>query len=218
VGLLLGAVLGGWAELTAQSGKPLVAAFLVLSAWVLFTGALHLDGFCDFCDGLFGGRTPEDRLRIMKDPHVGTFGVVGAIVSLLGKWVLLVTLSERRGDLLPWIVAASVCVARCLVLVMAGAGRYARPEGTGRMLIAARPVEAAAFGLVGGAASLALLSWAGILTALAPFLASLLVVLALTRMALQRVGGLTGDCLGAAIEAAELAFLLAAVLLPAEIT
>jgi adenosylcobinamide-GDP ribazoletransferase len=217
VGLLLGAVLGGWAELTAYTGKPLTAAFLILAAWVLFTGALHLDGFCDFCDGVFGGQTREDRLRIMKDPHLGTFGAVGAILLLLGKWVLLVTLSERA-EMLPWIVAAAVCVARCLVLVMAGASRYARLEGTGRPFIAARPAEAVFFSLVGVAASLALLSWAGILMALAPFLGSLVVVLALTLMALRRLGGITGDCLGAGIEAAELVFLLTAALLPTETT
>ena len=218
IGLLLGGVLGGWAELTARSGKPLVAAFLILSAWVVLTGALHLDGFCDACDGLFGGQTAEDRLRIMKDPHLGTFGAAGAILLLLGKWAVLVTLSERPGDLLPWIVAAAVCVARCLVLVIAGAGCYARLEGTGQALIAARPAEAVSFALVGGAAALALLSGTGILMALAPFLASLVVVLALTRMALRRLGGITGDCLGAAIEAAELAFLLTAALLPSETT
>src|SRR5436305_872648 len=66
VGLLLGAALGGaCAALTTWYRSPLVAAFLVLAAWVALTGALHLDGFCDLCDGLFGGRTPEERLRIL---------------------------------------------------------------------------------------------------------------------------------------------------------
>jgi len=52
--------------LTAWCPSTLIVAFLVLTAWVVLTGALHLDGFCDLCDGLFGGRTPEDRLRIMQ--------------------------------------------------------------------------------------------------------------------------------------------------------
>jgi adenosylcobinamide-GDP ribazoletransferase len=212
-GLLLGTILGGWAELMVRIGTPLLAAFLVLSAWVLVTGALHIDGVGDFFDGLFGGRTVEDRLRIMKDPHLGTFGAVGVVLLLLGKWVLLATLYERRGALVPWVVAAAVCVARCLVLVMAGAGRYPRPEGTGQIIIGVRPTEAAVFGLIGCLISLAALSWAGFLLALAPFFASLLVVLALTCMALNRLGGITGDCLGAAIETAELTFLLTAALL-----
>src|SRR4051794_14329555 len=68
VGLLFGAVLGGWSWLAGRVAPPPVAAFLVLLAWVGLTGALHLDGLSDLCDGLFGGRTPEARLRIMKDP------------------------------------------------------------------------------------------------------------------------------------------------------
>src|SRR5262249_47410216 len=72
VGLLLGAALAGvCAALTTWCHSALVAAFLVLTAWVVSTGALHLDGFCDLCDGLFGGHTPEDRLRILHDPHLG---------------------------------------------------------------------------------------------------------------------------------------------------
>ena len=105
IGLLLGAVLGGWTALAARTGAPQLAAFMVLSAWVALTGALHVDGFCDYCDGLFGGQTIEDRLRIMKDPHVGTFGLVGSILLLLGKWVLLGETLARCGGQAVWIVA-----------------------------------------------------------------------------------------------------------------
>src|SRR5262245_61987887 len=65
VGLLLGAALGGWLALTAQLNSPPLAAFLVLLAWMGLTGALHVDGFCDLCDGLFAGTTAEERLRIL---------------------------------------------------------------------------------------------------------------------------------------------------------
>src|SRR5438105_2237876 len=69
VGLLLGTMLGGLAAvLAAWLQSAALAAFLVLLAWVGLTGALHLDGFCDLCDGAFVGRKPEERLRIMKDP------------------------------------------------------------------------------------------------------------------------------------------------------
>ena len=95
VGLLLGLALGGLANLVAGLGKPSLEAFLVLLAWVLLTGALHLDGFTDLCDGLFGGSTPEERLRIMKDPHLGTFGLVGGVLLMLGKFVLLVEVVQK---------------------------------------------------------------------------------------------------------------------------
>src|SRR5262245_32285816 len=127
VGGLLGAALGGWtALLMLWDRPPQVSAFLVLLAWVVLTGALHLDGFCDLCDGLFGGRTPEDRLRILKDPHLGTFGLAGGVLLLLGKFVLLGELVRQADG--PWLVGAAVAVARCLVLCMAGAAGYPRPE------------------------------------------------------------------------------------------
>src|SRR5436309_3166057 len=67
LGLLLASALAGLRMTHLSDG---VIAFLVLVLWVGLTGALHLDGLCDTCDGLFGGHTPEERLRIMKDPHV----------------------------------------------------------------------------------------------------------------------------------------------------
>jgi adenosylcobinamide-GDP ribazoletransferase len=213
VGLLLGILLGGWTALVARIGPPALGAFLVLTAWVLLTGALHVDGFCDLCDGLFGGQTVEQRLRIMKDPHVGTFGLVGAILLLLGKWVLLRETLARSGTEGGWAVGTAVVVARCLALVMAGAGAYPRPKGTGKVVIeATTPWQATLFALVGCAASAAMCFRAGLFAALLAVLGSLFVVLGLARLCLVRLGGITGDCLGAAIEATEFTFLLATVL------
>src|SRR3989338_4526576 len=71
VGLLIGAGLVGVNVLSALVLPPLVVAACVLLSWVAITGALHLDGLGDLADGCSGGRTREERLRIMKDPHVG---------------------------------------------------------------------------------------------------------------------------------------------------
>src|SRR5262245_32268022 len=117
VGVLLGALLGGWtALLAAWQHPPLVRAFLVLLAWVVLTGALHLDGFCDLCDGLFGGHTPEERLRILKDPHLGTYGLAGGVLLLLGKFVVLSEMLLMLPARAPYLVAAAVVVARCLAV------------------------------------------------------------------------------------------------------
>jgi adenosylcobinamide-GDP ribazoletransferase len=206
VGLLLGALLGGaTALLTAWGRSPLLAAFLLLVAWVILTGALHLDGFCDLCDGLFGGRTPEDRLRILKDPHVGTFGLAGGVLLLLGKFVLLHELLAHAPTRAPWVVGAAVTAARCLVLCAAAGAAYPRPEGTGKVLIeATRRWEVVPFALLAAAAA-----WAGgCLLAVLPALAG---VLGLRWLCVRRLGGITGDCLGAAVELAEVLFLLMAV-------
>jgi adenosylcobinamide-GDP ribazoletransferase len=210
VGLLLGAMLGAWTALLLQGDRsPLLLAFLILLAWVLASGALHLDGFCDLCDGLFVGHTAEDRLRIMKDPHLGTFGLAGGVLLLLGKLAALHELLQRAPAQAPWRVGTAVLVARCLALCMAGLSRYPRPDGTGKVLVTAtRRAEVGLYVLVAAAAALAVADgdpWRGG----ALFLAPAVTTLALTWLCHRRLGGVTGDCLGAAIEMSELAFLLA---------
>ncbi|HLJ94524.1 MAG TPA: adenosylcobinamide-GDP ribazoletransferase [Gemmataceae bacterium] len=213
VGGLLGAVLGCADMLAARIGSAPVAAFLVLAAWVVLTGGLHVDGFCDLSDGLFGGRNAEERLLIMKDPHLGTFALVGAVLLLLGKWVLIEELFARGSPDGPWLVGTAVGVGRCLALVMAAAAPYPRPEGTGKLVIEATTVpQSILFALIACVGSVVVLFRAGVMMALIPYLASLLFVLLLRQFCLHRLGGITGDCLGAAIEAAELVFLLVAVL------
>ena len=64
-------------------------AFLILLAWVIITGGLHLDGFGDSCDGLLAAVEPSERLRIMKDPRAGMFAAAGLILLLLGKWLAI---------------------------------------------------------------------------------------------------------------------------------
>jgi adenosylcobinamide-GDP ribazoletransferase len=212
VGLLLGAILGGWTELTQQLGVPMVSAFLVLLAWVGITGALHLDGLCDCCDGMFGGDSVEDRLRIMKDPHLGTFGMAGGVLLLLGKFVGLMAVANESTVSSFKTIGAAVFVSRCLVFVMAAGARYPRPEGTGKVFIGAtRWWEAGVYALI--AAGATWLAVTHVLRALAVFSLVLLAVMVARRISQHRIGGVTGDGLGAAIEIAELVFLLAAVII-----
>ncbi len=211
VGILLGCLLGGWTAFLAarELGTPL-AAFLVLLAWVLVTGALHLDGLCDLCDGLFGGRTPEDRLRILKDPHLGTFGLAGGVLLLLGKFVLLGEAIALWHTEAGWTVGLAVAAARCLVLCLAAGAHYPRPEGTGKALVeAVRGWEVLPF--AGAAAALGVL--VGPLPGLAAVLAAFLAVMPLRVVCVRRLGGITGDCLGAGIELAEVVILLTMILL-----
>src|SRR5439155_7026639 len=115
-------VLGGWAALLAERISPTLAAFLVLLLWVIATGALHIDGFCDLCDALFGGPTPEERLQIMKDPHVGAFGLAGVVLLLLGKFVLLVeVLGAGYSGGLWWICGVSFVYCSLVLVIDAGA-------------------------------------------------------------------------------------------------
>lgn len=87
VGLCIGLVLAALAG--ASPFDRDVTAFIVLVAWVVITGGLHLDGFGDCCDGLLASATPEERRRIMKDPRAGVWAVAGLILLLLGKWLAI---------------------------------------------------------------------------------------------------------------------------------
>lgn len=213
VAVLLAAGLGAWTALvTALPCSPLLAAFLILWVWVIVTGALHLDGFCDLCDGLLGGHTPEDRLRIMKDPHLGTFALAGGVLLLLGKLAALHELILRDQEQAPWLLAAGVILARCLALCMAGLSGYPRPEGTGKALITAtRTWEVGPYAIL-GVVAVAVVFPAGSWKTVVLFFIPCAVVLALTWICRRRLGGVTGDCLGAAIESGEITFLLTAAL------
>ena len=128
VGLVLGLALAvtGWL-LRCLLPWPVVAALLVVELVVL-TGALHLDGLADTCDGFYAGRERDDVLRIMKDPHIGTMGVVGLICVLGLKAVALMNVPKEQ---CLWVAAAAPVdgvgaqVNACLV------GHGGREEGTG---------------------------------------------------------------------------------------
>jgi adenosylcobinamide-GDP ribazoletransferase len=180
----------------------LVVAVLVvaLSAWA--TRGLHLDGLADFADGLGGGATREEALRIMRDPAVGAFGVI-ALVMVLALKIAAVAALPSGGAL----VLASA-LSRWSAVPLGYFLPYAR-EGSG--LGAAMTVGTGRFELFGStllAASLsfffaprtALFSWAFVL------LASLLVGV----IARRRLGGMTGDVLGANVAIAEASVLVAA--------
>jgi adenosylcobinamide-GDP ribazoletransferase len=217
VGFLMGAALGGLAALAGLWNAPAAGAAVIVAAWVSLTGAFHLDGCCDLCDGLFGGRSAAERLAVMKDPHLGTFGLVGGVLVLLGKFAAIQTLlTQSQTGAAPTIVAAAV-VARCLVLWLAGGATYPRDRGTGKAFIEGTPRRE------GWMAALVALLVAALTAASATadvprllmqtllLFAPAFVSVQLIRWACdRRLGGVTGDSLGAGIEVAEVIFLLSA--------
>lgn len=227
VGLLLGLLLGSWTLGVAQITSPMIGAFLVLTVWVLITGALHLDGFCDLCDGLFGGSTAEERLRIMKEPTRGTFAVAGCVLLLLGKFVALeAILRARNPDWALFSVASAVLLARCWVLGFAAGAHYPREQGTGKTLIESiSALEGACFFAIAPGMLFLWITgyaflpparssnWRTVDLILSAFLMLLLMIFLalrlLRKVCERRLGGITGDCLGAGIELVELIWLLA---------
>lgn len=203
VGLLLGAVL--WLVFATLSrllpNGPTAA--LTLAAWLILTRALHFDGFLDTCDGLFGGLTPERRLEIMRDAHVGAFAVAGGVLLLLVKVSALQALPSPGAAL----VLASV-LGRWSISLLVVSFPYGRRQGlgsavkdnasTGHLILAA--ISTAACGaLIYGA-------WG-----LVAFLLATIGALLFATYVLRLLPGLTGDIYGAACELCEAFVLLFAI-------
>lgn len=190
IGLILGLILAGadWL-LSLALPAALVNAFL-MAILALLTGALHLDGFMDTCDGL-AGRSPQERLEIMRDSRVGGFGVAGLFLLLLAQYAALQSLPANLR--IAALVAMPV-LGRWAVVYAIYAHPYARPQGLGR---AFKEGTRLWHWLLATAIALAIvlgLARAGGLIALAG------VWLAAWGMAgyfRRRLGGLTGDSYGA---------------------
>jgi adenosylcobinamide-GDP ribazoletransferase len=208
---LVGAALGllgagcAWAMMSFAPSPWLEAtAFALLVLNALATRGLHLDGVADWADGFWGGRTKERVLQIMKDPAVGAFGIVALILVLLGKWVALCALLHGA---YPGVLVLTPTLSRCVQVDLAVWLPYARQEGgTGQGFVAgARPWHRLLALALGAAVATAAVGPAYGLGS--PALA-LLLGRALGWWFRRRVGGVTGDLLGAANEIIETALLL----------
>ncbi len=218
VGGLVGAINVGVWFIAGQWLPSAIAIGLMMAASLLVTGAFHEDGFADTCDGLGGGATRERALVIMKDSRIGAYGAIGIGMMLALKWISLAALPAAAFAVC--VVAAHVISRWCALGLIWGL-RYVRPEADGK----ARPLadslstlDALLSGLMGAIAVLPWL-WTGGAGATLPALhaaafglvAALLTALVSGAYFRERLGGYTGDCLGATQQLSELAFLLAAV-------
>jgi adenosylcobinamide-GDP ribazoletransferase len=206
---LVGAGLGALAGLAELGLSPLLPPFVVAALLVallaVLTGAMHLDALADTADAL-GGRSHEDRLRIMRDHAVGAFGAAALVLALLLKTAAVASLIEA-GEAMAGLVAAGAC-SRAVILPVAVALPYARTEESGVSVPARIGRAGAVIGLL-AAAAIALLV-AGI-TGIAAFGAACILAALAAVFYARWLGGVTGDALGAVVELAELAALIVVV-------
>ena len=94
VGIIIGLILVGLSWILRLFLPPPVVNVLLVVSLVVISGALHLDGFVDTCDGIAGHKTPEERWRVMNDSRAGAFGIIGVVLLLLVKYVSLNSLPE----------------------------------------------------------------------------------------------------------------------------
>ncbi|MBV8925319.1 MAG: adenosylcobinamide-GDP ribazoletransferase [Bradyrhizobium sp.] len=186
------------------NAAPQVAAALALAATMLLTGVMHEDGLADTADGL-GGNTREQRLDIMRDSRIGTFGASALAISLILRWSTLADIAEPH-YVAAALVAAHVGARACLPAFMrfvpvarkdglsSGAGRPPSPSVIAASILAV----------------ICLLFTLGVTGTLVALLLMVLAGLSLARLAARQFGGQTGDVLGAMEQLAEVAILLVA--------
>lgn len=200
IGVLVGLVAAG-VFAVARAGLPGgVAAVLSLAATLLLTGALHEDGLADCCDGLFGGRTRERALEIMRDSRLGAFGVLGLGVVLGVKVGVVAGLAHPGAALV-----AGHAAGRFFAVIGPAVLPYARNDGMAGGVAGPGWVEIGVAGVVAFAALLPLGPRAGVALVLSAGVAA-----ALFWWVRRRLGGYTGDVLGAVMVLTEVAVLVAA--------
>lgn len=195
VGLLIGLLLflANWG--LGEVFSPVVTAAFTLLVWILISGAMHLDGLADSCDGL-AGNTAEKRLEIMKDSHTGAFGVVGISLLLLVKFAAIVSLSGWEWEAL---VLAPVFGTWAMVLAIT-VFPYARKNGVGQAFKQGATIFKLLIATIITLAAAALLAgWWGVVIMAITCLVTVLVGVFFK----SRLGGLTGDTYGAIKEVSE---------------
>ena len=168
--------------------------------WVLLIGALHMDGFLDSCDGLWGGRTPDERLSIMRDHRVGSYAVIGGILLILLKYAAVGQLAHPAAAIIVACVVGRWLICGAILLFP-----YGRAHGLGRVI---KDYARRRHGLWASAFALAAVIcisplWGIVATAVAITVGFLVV-----RFSMKRLPGLTGDIYGAICELGEAAVLV----------
>jgi adenosylcobinamide-GDP ribazoletransferase len=194
----------------AMGLPPFLAAALAVAALAVVTGALHEDGLADLADGFGGGATREEKLEIMRDSRLGSYGAMALILSLLLRVGALSAITERSAveaaAVLVFAAALSRTVGLAPIMILAPA----RADGAGHA--AMRPFEAAlrmAALLAAAFALPPLVAGASLAAVLVAGAGAVGAAYAIAKLAERQIGGLTGDVLGAAQQTAEIAALLA---------
>jgi adenosylcobinamide-GDP ribazoletransferase len=205
VGVVLGVILAAATAVMLAVGIPSgIVAGLVLAGSVVMTGAMHEDGLADSADGLWGGWNKARRLEIMKDSYIGVYGVCAIALSLLIRWLALVVIVSLGAYWVAFISAGAV--SRAAMVVVMAALPNARDGGLSRNV--GRPTTATMW--LALAISLGFTLLCGYPWIIAVAMAA---TLACTLIARAKIGGQTGDILGATQQVVEMAVLIAIVVM-----
>jgi adenosylcobinamide-GDP ribazoletransferase len=184
-----------------------VSLILMIAGSILLTGALHEDGFADCCDGLGGGYDASQRLKIMKDSQIGSYGGIGLIILFFLKFSLLLELSEMGLSTLFISLLIAQTLSRYGALCLMQTMPYVRLEKEGKVQELAKKLNNAYFTL-GSLFCLPVLLLLATKSALLVVIISVVAGLLLRALFNKTLGGYTGDCLGFTQQFLELTLLL----------
>ena len=210
VGVVVALITAGSYAVAAWLLPAPVAVIISTAIGIYATGAFHEDGFADMCDGFGGGMTPERVLEIMKDSRIGAYGAIGTICILALKLATLAMLP-------PLAAIGALLVAHPLSRLMATSLiwrlDYARAEGKAKPL--AQKMSSAEFLIAAltasvPAAAVSVLHWLPATALASGVVATAIATFWLARKFVRRIGGYTGDCLGAVQQVTEVIFYLCA--------
>ncbi len=219
--LLVGG-LGAWATTTRLAGAvvasgiievetnrqviqqpPMLSALIWIAAGIILTGAMHEDGLADCADGFWGGWEPARRLDIMKDSHIGAYGVIALCLSLAARWLAVGILLQGPAWFAPLLAVA--LLSRATMPALMAALPHSRDSGLSHAQGRASPVTAM---LATGLAALGALAAMG-LPGIGLAMLATLCALGMVRLARAKIGGQTGDVLGANQQVTEIVLLIA---------
>lgn len=200
---LAGALVYGFANWLGLPPWPAAAVALATTIWL--TGALHEDGLADVADGFGGGRTPGDKLRIMRDSRIGSYGTLALVLAVLARTGAIATIAEPAAVAAAMVSAGAVSRA-ALPAVMATLPP-ARTDGLAAGVGRPHPLRAAAAVAIAALITALLLGGAAIGALIAGGVGALAVAL----LARRQLGGHTGDVLGAVQQLTEIGALFGAV-------
>jgi adenosylcobinamide-GDP ribazoletransferase len=183
---------------------PELALLLSMLATIFVTGAFHEDGFADFCDGFGGGYNRERILTIMKDSRIGTYGSIGLIGMLATKFMSLHAIAPA---IIPLILLAGHSLSRLMPVIIIYTSEYSREDATSKTKPIGKKGKGFDF-LVALIFGLAILALVPLTFSLAIFPILLLTTFLFRTYITRKLGGYTGDCLGALQQITEVEFYL----------
>lgn len=202
VGLMIGLLLFLAKTISVSLGFSIwVTSIVVLLTLTIASGGLHLDGLSDMCDGFYAGKTKEERLQIMRDPHIGVMGVIGIVFTILIKWAILISLPNGYYSGVSLILMP--VISRWTMVIAAFFGPYVQiaKEGIGKPFVENITLKEVIIAtIIALGVSIVLADIIGFLLIAISFMSIFIMVIIARRI----LGGITGDILGAINEIIEI--------------